>query len=58
VQVRPDGRQLSEIAALIDAGKIRTTIAAVFPLREAGRAHEQSKTGHTRGKIVLDAMSS
>ena len=58
LQVRPDGRQLSEIAALIDAGKIRTTIAAVFPLREAGRAHEQSKTGHTRGKIVLDAMSS
>jgi len=57
LQVRPDGRQLREIAALIDAGKIRTTVAAVFPLAQAGRAHEQSKTGHTRGKIVLDAMS-
>ena len=52
-RVRPDGRQLREIAALIDAGKVRTTIAAIFPLQDAGRAHVQSKSGHTRGKIVL-----
>jgi NADPH:quinone reductase-like Zn-dependent oxidoreductase len=30
-QVHPDGRQLREIAALIEAGKVRTTIAAVYP---------------------------
>jgi NADPH:quinone reductase-like Zn-dependent oxidoreductase len=53
VQVRPAGGQLSEISQLIEAGKIRTTIAAVFPWNEAGRAHDLSKTGHTRGKIVL-----
>lgn len=52
-RVRPDGRQLREIAGLIDSGKVRTNIAAIYPLQDAGRAHLQSKTGHTRGKIVL-----
>lgn len=53
LQVKPNGAQLAQIAALIDAGKVRTTVAASFPLSQAGRAHEQSKLGHTRGKIVL-----
>jgi NADPH:quinone reductase-like Zn-dependent oxidoreductase len=56
VQVKPNGAELRQIAALIDAGKVRTTIAAVLPLAEAGQAHELSKTGHTRGKIVLRAV--
>jgi NADPH:quinone reductase-like Zn-dependent oxidoreductase len=51
--VHPDGTQLREIAALIDAGSVRTTLAAVYPVQEAGQAHLQSKSGHTRGKIVL-----
>jgi NADPH:quinone reductase-like Zn-dependent oxidoreductase len=50
---RPDGAQLAKIASLIDAGKVRTTVAAVFPLAEAAAAQELSKQGHTRGKIVL-----
>jgi NADPH:quinone reductase-like Zn-dependent oxidoreductase len=52
-RVRPDGGQLREIAGLIDAGKVQTTLAGVYPIEEAGKAHLQSKTGHTRGKIVL-----
>jgi len=56
MQVHPDGSQLREISGLIDAGRIRTTIAAVYPLDQAGAAHEQSKSGHTRGKIVLKAI--
>jgi NADPH:quinone reductase-like Zn-dependent oxidoreductase len=55
VRVHPDGGQLREIAALIDAQKVKTSIAATFPLAEAGRAQELSKEGHTRGKIVLTA---
>jgi NADPH:quinone reductase-like Zn-dependent oxidoreductase len=55
VRVHPDGGQLREITALIDAGKVKTSIAATFPLAEAGRAQELSKEGHTRGKIVLTA---
>jgi NADPH:quinone reductase-like Zn-dependent oxidoreductase len=54
--VHPDSSQLREISGLIDAGRIRTTIAAVYPLDQAGAAHEQSKSGHTRGKIVLKAI--
>jgi NADPH:quinone reductase-like Zn-dependent oxidoreductase len=53
IRVHPDGTQLKEIAALIDAGKVKTSIAATFPLADAGLAHELSKQGHTRGKIVL-----
>jgi NADPH:quinone reductase-like Zn-dependent oxidoreductase len=53
VMVHPDGGQLAQIAALIDAGKITTAVAASFALADAGLAHNQSKTGHTRGKIVL-----
>jgi NADPH:quinone reductase-like Zn-dependent oxidoreductase len=57
LQVRPDGAQLARIAALIDAGKVTTTVAAVFPLAEAGAAQELSKLGHTRGKIILRAVA-
>jgi NADPH:quinone reductase-like Zn-dependent oxidoreductase len=56
LQGRPDGEQLAQIASLIDAGKVTTSVAAVFPLAEAGAAQELSKAGHTRGKIVLQAV--
>jgi NADPH:quinone reductase-like Zn-dependent oxidoreductase len=56
VQVVPNGAQLREIGKLIEAGKVRTNVAAVFPLDQAGRAHEESKKGHTRGKIVLKSI--
>jgi len=53
VLVHPDTAQLTEIAALIDAGDLKPSVAAVLPLAEAGRAHGLSQTGHVRGKIVL-----
>ena len=53
VLVHPDTGQLNQIAALIDAGDLKPSVAAVLPLTEAGRAHELSQTGHVRGKIVL-----
>ena len=56
MRVSPNGAQLREIAALIDSGRLRSSVAAVFPLAEAGKAHEQSATGHTRGKLVLNAL--
>lgn len=57
LQGRPDGAQLAQIASLIDAGKVTTTVAAVFPLAEAAAAQELSKLGHTRGKIILNAVA-
>jgi len=53
VQVRPNGQQLREIGELIDAGKVKTEVAATFSLAETGKAHDLSAQGHTRGKIVL-----
>jgi NADPH:quinone reductase-like Zn-dependent oxidoreductase len=53
VASHPNGAQLTEIAKLIDAGKVKPTVDRILPLSEARRAHELSKSGHTRGKIVL-----
>lgn len=52
-QVHSDGRQLAEIAALIDQGVVRPGIDSVFPLAEAARAHTRAEQGHLQGKIVL-----
>lgn len=51
--VRPDGRQLAEIAHLIDAGKVQAPEIIELPLKDAAKAQQLSKEGHTRGKIVL-----
>jgi NADPH:quinone reductase-like Zn-dependent oxidoreductase len=51
VQANP--AQLAEIAGLVDSGKFKVFVDAVFPLAEAAKAHELIETGHARGKIVL-----
>jgi NADPH:quinone reductase-like Zn-dependent oxidoreductase len=53
VRVHPDTAQLTQIAALIDAGNLNPAVTAVLPLAEAARAHALSQIGHVRGKIVL-----
>jgi len=53
VMVQPDSAQLTEIASLIDTGRLNPVVTMILPLAEAARAHELSQTGHTRGKIVL-----
>ena len=49
----PSSSQLSEIAKLVDAGKLKPVVETVLPLSGARRAHELNETGHARGKIVL-----
>jgi NADPH:quinone reductase-like Zn-dependent oxidoreductase len=53
VRVQPNAAELTEIAELVDSGKLKPVVATVLPLSEARRAQEQSETGHARGKIVL-----
>jgi NADPH:quinone reductase-like Zn-dependent oxidoreductase len=53
VFVQPSATQLTELANLVDSGKLKPVVETVLPLSEARRAHELSQTGHTRGKIVL-----
>ncbi|MFF0572761.1 NADP-dependent oxidoreductase [Streptosporangium saharense] len=52
-QVHSDGRQMAELARLIDAGHVRVGIDSVFPLADASKAHERAEQGHIQGKIVL-----
>ena len=53
VFVQPSGEQLTQIADLIDGGKMQPVIHTVLPLDEVRQAHAISQTGHARGKIVL-----
>ncbi|MFF3245810.1 NADP-dependent oxidoreductase [Streptomyces sp. NPDC002870] len=51
--VEPDNGGLKEIAALIEARKLRVHVDTVLPLEQAGKAHEIGEAGRTTGKIVL-----
>ncbi len=53
VFIHPSGEQLTQIARLIDEGRIQPVIHTVLPLAEVRQAHAISQTGHARGKIVL-----
>jgi NADPH:quinone reductase-like Zn-dependent oxidoreductase len=51
--VKPNRAQLSELARLTDAGKLRTFVSEVFALDRAREAYETLLRGHLRGKIVV-----
>ncbi len=53
VSAPPIGPTLTEVAALVDSGKIRPVVSTVLPLEEVTRAHELIEGRHTRGKVVL-----
>nr|WP_315424754.1 NADP-dependent oxidoreductase [uncultured Pedobacter sp.] len=48
--------QLTEIATLIDSGKVKPIIEKVLPFTSARQAQTESEQGHTRGKIVLQVI--
>jgi len=52
-QVRSNGKQLAELAPLLDQGVIRVVIDSIFPLSEARQSHQRAALGHIQGKIVL-----
>jgi NADPH2:quinone reductase len=51
--VEPNGIQLTKIVDLIDKGKIKVPYIKEMSLAQAAEAQQQSREGHTRGKIVL-----
>ncbi len=53
ISVHPDAENLTEIAQLVDAGKIKPIVTEVLPLTGAVKAQQQAATHHTRGKVVL-----
>jgi NADPH:quinone reductase-like Zn-dependent oxidoreductase len=54
VIARPDGAELAFLGALAEKGRLRPTVSLKLPLADAGKAHDASEGGHTRGKIVLE----
>ena len=53
VLVQSDPAALRALTADLEAGRLRTRIAAVLPLDQAARAHELNESGGLRGKVVL-----
>ena len=45
--------QLTELAGLVSAGKLRPFVGTVLPLQDVREAHRLSETRHAQGKIVL-----
>lgn len=45
---------LADIARLIEEGKVKAVVNAVYPLAKAGQAHLDVETRHVRGKVVLE----
>ena len=54
IVVRRDAADLAVLAGLAAAGRLRPVVSRTYPLDQAAAAHEASRTGHTRGKIVLE----
>ena len=52
-----DGGQLSDIAALVDAAKIKPVIDRVFPFNNIVDALLYAAQGRARGKVVIDMKS-
>ena len=51
--MRPSGKQLRRIAALVDAGELRTVVDRVFPFDQAKDALAYVEAGHAKGKVVI-----
>ncbi|MEU7282907.1 NADP-dependent oxidoreductase [Streptomyces sp. NPDC045431] len=53
VWVRPDSADLAALAAFADEGRLAVHVERVLPLDQAAEAWNLSRSGRTRGKLVL-----
>lgn len=51
--MKPNGKQLAEITALIEAGIIRPIVDKVFPFSETNEAMSYVEAGRAKGKVVV-----
>ncbi|CAM4141550.1 hypothetical protein F901_02898 [Acinetobacter dispersus] len=51
--MQPNGSQLSQIAELVEAGKIKPIIDKEYPFSQMNEALQYVNTGRTKGKVVL-----
>jgi len=52
--VRPDGGQMRELAALVDAQQLRPAVSAVFELADLAEAFQAQRATHAPGKVVIN----
>jgi NADPH:quinone reductase-like Zn-dependent oxidoreductase len=53
LMTRSDGKELAQIAGVIDEMRVKPVVTTILPLSDAQKAHEMSESRHIRGKIVL-----
>jgi NADPH:quinone reductase-like Zn-dependent oxidoreductase len=51
--VRPNGKNMKEIADLLEQGIVKSFVSKIYGFNEIQVAHKQIETGKTRGKIVV-----
>lgn len=51
--MRADGRQLEQIAGLIDSGVLRPVVDNIFPFNRTPQALAYVETGRAKGKVVI-----
>ena len=51
--IAPSGEQAAQVAALIDAGKLKIKVAREYPLEEATAALNEVMASHAGGKVIL-----
>ncbi len=49
----PNGKQLAELARMVDTGKLRTHVGAVYPLADGPAAFAGQANGSVKGKVIL-----
>lgn len=54
IHSQPSGEQLEQIAGLLNSGAMRVPEIDLRSVQDAAVAQDDSKAGHTRGKIVLE----
>ena len=52
--MKAEGKQLSEITKLIEAGIIKPVIDKVFPFEQTNEAMAYVETGRVKGKVVIE----
>ncbi len=57
VSAPPVAQTLTEVAGLVDAGKLIPTVSVILPLQEIQKAHEMIEGRHTKGKLVLKVVN-
>ncbi len=53
IRVEPNAEQLDRLAGLYADRKLTLLLADTFPLKDAAKAFDLSKTGKVKGKLVL-----